>query len=194
MKAKKLYAATHDLTNSRKHVGAMIILNAKAPVHYTTLLATEIIWTTAIPTGATDGVWVYINPEFYRGLATDGQRAFLLAHEVSHIILRHPQRSLAYQKRGFFRHGMRFVHRIYNSAADYVIDADLVAMGFEMIPECLYSDKYQRDDVVDAVYADIYKDQPEEPEHGEPEGEEGGFPSPESGNSQPNGDGEETEG
>ena len=194
MKAKKLYAATHDLTNSRKHVAAMIILNAKTPVHYTTLLATEIIWTTAIPTGATDGVWVYINPEFYRGLATDGQRAFLLAHEVSHIILRHPQRSLAYQKRGFFRHGMRFVHRIYNSAADYVIDADLVAMGFEMIPECLYSDKYQRDDVVDAVYADIYKDQPEEPEHGEPEGEEGGFPSPESGNSQPNGDGEETEG
>ena len=31
------------------------------------------------------------------------------------------------------------------------------------------------------MYADIYKDQPEEPENGEPESEEGGFPSPESG-------------
>ena len=50
MRAKKLYAATDDLTNSRKHVAAMIILNAKAPVHYTTLVATEIIWSSAIPT------------------------------------------------------------------------------------------------------------------------------------------------
>lgn len=184
MKAKKLYAATDDLTNSRKHVAAMIILNAKAPVHYTTLVATEIIWTSAIPTAATDGVWVYVNPEFYRGLATDAQRAFLLGHEVSHIILRHPQRSLAYQKRGFFRHGMKFVHSIYNSAADYVINDDLIAMGLEPIPQGLYSDTYKRDDVVDTVYADIYEDQPEEPEGGEPEGEEGGFPSPESGDSQ----------
>jgi len=183
MRAKKLYAATDDLTNSRKHVAAMIILNAKAPVHYTTLVATEIIWTSAIPTAATDGVWVYVNPEFYRGLETDGQRAFLLGHEVSHIILRHPQRSLAYQKRGFFRHGMKFVHSIYNSAADYVINDDLIAMGLEPIPQGLYSDTYKRDDVVDTVYADIYEDQPEEPEGGEPEGEEGGFPSPESGDS-----------
>ena len=179
MKAKKLYAATDDLTNSRKHVAAMIILNAKAPVHYTTLVATETIWTSAIPTAATDGVYVYVNPEFYRGLATDGQRAFLLGHEVSHIILRHPQRSLAYQKRGFFRHGMKFVHSIYNSAADYVINDDLIAMGLEPIPQGLYSDTYKRDDVVDTVYADIYEDQPEEPE-----GEEGGFPSPETGDSQ----------
>jgi len=183
MRAKKLYAATDDLTNSRKHVAAMIILNAKAPVHYTTLVATEIIWTSAIPTAATDGVWVYVNPDFYRGLATDGQRAFLLGHEVSHIILRHPQRSLAYQKRGFFRHGMKFIHNIYNSAADYVINDDLIAMGLEPIPQGLYSDTYKRNDVVDTVYADIYKDQPEEPEGGEPEGEEGGFPSPESGDS-----------
>jgi predicted metal-dependent peptidase len=190
MRAKKLYAATDDLTNSRKHVAAMIILNAKAPVHYTTLVATEIVWTSAIPTAATDGVWVYVNPDFYRGLATDGQRAFLLGHEVSHIILRHPQRSLAYQKRGFFRHGMKFIHNIYNSAADYVINDDLIAMGLEPIPQGLYSDTYKRDDVVDTVYADIYKDQPEEPEGGEPEGEEGGFPSPESGEGEGEGEGD----
>ena len=180
MRAKKLYTATDDLTNSRRYIAALIILNTKAPVHYTTLLATEVIWTDAIPTAATDGIYVYINPEFFRSLGSDDQRAFLLGHEVSHIILRHPQRSLAYQKRGFFRHGMKFVHSIYNSAADYVINDDLIAMGLEPIPQGLYSDTYKRNDVVDTVYADIYKDQPEEPESGEPEGEEGGFPSPES--------------
>lgn len=183
MRAKKLYTATDDLTNSRRYIAALIILNTKAPVHYTTLLATEVIWTDAIPTAATDGIYVYINPEFFRSLGSDDQRAFLLGHEVSHIILRHPQRSLAYQKRGFFRHGMKFVHSIYNSAADYVINDDLIAMGLEPIPQGLYSDTYKRNDVVDTVYADIYKDQPEEPESGEPEGEEGGFPSPESGDS-----------
>lgn len=183
MRAKKLYTATDDLTNSRRYIAALIILNTKAPVHYTTLLATEVVWTDAIPTAATDGIYVYINPEFFRSLGSDDQRAFLLGHEVSHIILRHPQRSLAYQKRGFFRHGMKFVHSIYNSAADYVINDDLIAMGLEPIPQGLYSDTYKRNDVVDTVYADIYKDQPEEPESGEPEGEEGGFPSPESGDS-----------
>ena len=80
---------------------------------------------------------------------------------MSHIILRHPQRSLAYQKRGFFRHGMKFVHSIYN-AADYVINDDLIAMGLEPILQGLYSDTYKRDDVVDTVYADIYEDQPED--------------------------------
>ena len=192
MRAKKLYTATDDLTNSRRFIAALIILNTKTPVHYTTLLATEVIWTDAIPTAATDGVYVYVNPEFFRSLGSDGQRAFLLGHEVSHIILRHPQRSLAYQKRGFFRHGMKFIHSIYNSAADYVINDDLIAMGLEPIPQGLYSDTYKRNDVVDTVYADIYEDQPEEPEGDEPESDEGGYPSDES-DPQSNGGGEETQ-
>ena len=84
MRAKKLFDATDDLTNSRRFIAALIILQTKAPVHYSVLLATELIWTHAIPTAATDGIYVYCNPDFFRGLASDDQRAFLLAHEVSH--------------------------------------------------------------------------------------------------------------
>jgi len=195
MRAKKLFTPTADLTNSRRYIAALISLQAKAPVHYSVLLATEVIWTDAVGTAATDGVYVYISPEFFRGLASDSQRAFLLAHEVSHIILRHPQRGKAYQDRGFFRPNVSFDHGLYNRAADYVINSDCKAMGLEPIPEGCYSDDYGRDDIVDSVYADLHQkqDEPEDEPEDEPKGddpdaesgdqggdESGGYPAPES--------------
>jgi len=159
MRAKKLFAATDDLTSSRRYIAALIILQTKAPVHYSVLLATEVIFTDAVGTAATDGVYVYISPKFFRGLESDSQRAFLLAHEVSHIILRHPQRGKVYQDRGFFRPNVSFDHGMYNRAADYVINSDCKAMGFEPIPQGCYSDDYGRDDIVDSVYADLYQKQ-----------------------------------
>ena len=159
MRAKKLFAPTADLTNSRRYIAALISLQTKAPVHYSVLLATEVIWTDAVGTAATDGIYVYISPEFFRGLASDSQRAFLLAHEVSHIILRHPQRGKVYQDRGFFRPSVSFDHRLYNRAADYIINSDCKAMGLEPIPQGCYSDEYGRDDIVDSVYTDLYQKQ-----------------------------------
>ena len=159
MRAKKLFAPTADLTNSRRYIAALISLQTKAPVHYSVLLATEVIWTDAVGTAATDGVYVYISPDFFRGLASDSQRAFLLAHEVSHIILRHPQRGKVYQDRGFFRPSVSFDHRLYNRAADYIINSDCKAMGLEPIPQGCYSDEYGRNDIVDSVYTDLYQKQ-----------------------------------
>ena len=195
MRAKKLFTPTADLTNSRRYIAALISLQTKAPVHYSVLLATEVIWTDAVGTAATDGVYVYISPDFFRGLASDSQRAFLLAHEVSHIILRHPQRGKVYQDRGFFRPSVSFDHRLYNRAADYIINSDCKAMGLEPIPQGCYSDEYGRDDIVDSVYTDLYQkqDEPEDEPEDEPKGDdpdgddqdgdepEGGYPGTESG-------------
>lgn len=161
MRAKKLFDATDDLSRSRRYIAALIILQAKAPVHYTLLLSTEVIWTSAIPTAATDGVHVYVSPEFFRGLATDSQRAFLLAHEVSHIILRHPQRSKAFSDRGWFTADVSFDHRLYNKAADYMINSDCDAMGLEPVPNGCYSVEYGRNDLVDAIYLSLYSNKPE---------------------------------
>ena len=195
MRAKKLFTPTADLTNSRRYIAALISLQTKAPVHYSVLLATEVIWTDAVGTAATDGVYVYISPDFFRGLASDSQRAFLLAHEVSHIILRHPQRGKVYQERGGFRPSVSFDHRLYNRAADYIINSDCKAMGLEPIPQGCYSDEYGRDDIVDSVYTDLYQrqDEPEDEPEDEPKGDdpdgddqdgdepEGGYPGTESG-------------
>ena len=193
MRAKKLFAPTADLTNSRRYIAALISLQTKAPVHYSVLLATEVIWTDAVGTAATDGVYVYISPDFFRGLASDSQRAFLLAHEVSHIILRHPQRGKVYQDRGFFRPSVSFDHRLYNRAADYIINSDCKAMGLEPIPQGCYSDEYGRNDIVDSVYTDLYQkqDEPEDDDDAKTnpapdgddqgDGQSGGDSAPESG-------------
>lgn len=65
MRAKKLFTPTADLTNSRRYIAALISLQTKAPVHYSVLLATEVIWTDAVGTAATDGIYVYISPDFF---------------------------------------------------------------------------------------------------------------------------------
>jgi predicted metal-dependent peptidase len=94
------------------------------------------------------------------------------------MILRHPQRGSAFRKRGFFRivwdaitnkrKQIPFDHRLYNTAADYVINADLIAHGLEPIENGLYSDKYGRDHLVDEVYAELWQEQEQEQEQ-EPE-------------------------
>lgn len=158
MRAKKLFSSTDDLAKSKRYVAALVILQCKAPVHYSVLIRTEVIWTDALPTAGTDGVYVYVNPSFFRGLGSDSQRAFLLAHEVSHIILRHPIRGKMYTDRGCFRGGKRWDAGLYNVAADYIINSDCIAMGLEPIPEGCYSDAYGRNDIADNVYADLLRD------------------------------------
>jgi predicted metal-dependent peptidase len=169
MRAIKLFDATADLTNSRRYIAALIILQSKAPVHYSLLMATDVVWTDGLPTAGTDGVYVYVNPEFFRGLKSDSQRAFLLAHEVAHIILRHPQRGQMYADRGHFRVGIPFDGDLYNKCSDYVINADCLSMGLERIENGCYSDKYGRDDLVDSVYAELAQPQPEEGDDGDDE-------------------------
>ena len=178
-----------DKSASKSFAAAMIILSAKARVYWRFVIMHEVIWTRQIPTAATDGIYIYVNPDFFNGLPTDSQRAFLLGHEVGHMILRHPQRGKAFGKRGFFRivNGRRipFDHRLYNTAADYVINADLIAHGLEPIENGLYSDKYGRDHLVDEVYAQLWEEQEQEPETESESGESD--ESDDSNDSEPNG-------
>ena len=178
-----------DMSASKSFAAAMIILSAKARVYWRFVIMHEVIWTRQIPTAATDGIYIYVNPDFFNGLPTDSQRAFLLGHEVGHMILRHPQRGKAFGKRGFFRivNGKRipFDHRLYNCAADYVINADLIAHGLEPIENGLYSDKYGRDHLVDEVYAQLWEEQEQEPETESESGESD--ESDDSNDSEPNG-------
>ena len=178
-----------DMSASKSFAAAMIILSAKARVYWRFVIMHEVIWTRQIPTAATDGIYIYVNPDFFDGLPSDSQRAFLLGHEVGHMILRHPQRGKAFGKRGFFRivNGRRipFDHRLYNTAADYVINADLIAHGLEPIENGLYSDKYGRDHLVDEVYAQLWEEQEQEPETESESGESD--ESDDSNDSEPNG-------
>ena len=155
-----------EMSESKEFAAAMIILSAKARIYWRLVVMHEVIWTDRLPTAGTDGIYIYINPAFFMGLPSDSQRAFLLGHEVGHMILRHPQRGKAFRKRGYFRivkgSKIPFDHKTYNCAGDYVINADLVAHGLEPIPSGLFDDRFTRDHLVDEVYAELYEEQQQE--------------------------------
>jgi len=75
--------------------------------------------TDAIPTAAVDGVTLYYSPDFVKPLSKSHVRG-LVAHEVMHCALRH-----------MTRRGTRDP-KVWNYAADYVINLQLVAAGFEL--------------------------------------------------------------
>jgi predicted metal-dependent peptidase len=170
MHAKPLFTDTHDLHRHDRYMAALIVLQSKAWAYYAVLINTPVIWTDRVPTAGTDGAYVYINPAFFLHLPNDGQRAFLLAHEVGHIVLQHMRRASVYKARGFFRRSMgaadiRWSPALWNMAGDYVINADLIAHGMEFIPVALLDRRFSRDHLVDEVYLTLAaEDAAEEPE------------------------------
>ena len=79
--------------------------------------------------GATDGKKLYINPESFLKLSDDKQ-VFLLAHETLHVAYLHMHRL-----------GNRDPE-LFNMAADYVINLELVEQGFKMIEGGLIDSNY----------------------------------------------------
>ena len=166
-----------EMSESKQFAAAMIILSAKARIYWRLVGMSEVILTRGVPTAGTDGIYIYINPDFFNDLASDSQRAFLLGHEVGHMILKHPQRGKAFRRRGYFRvvEGVKipFSHRLYNCAGDYVINADLIAHGLEPIESGLFDDRFGRNHLVDEVYVELYEEQQTEDEEEDQEGQDG---------------------
>ena len=182
-----------DLSDSMEFAAAMLTLRAKARAYWHFAVKHKLIWTYAIPTGATDGVYIYINPDFFFGLPSDGQRAFLLGHEVAHIVLKHGWRGRAFAKVGYFRvlNGVNipFIHKLWNWATDAIINADLIAHGLEPIDGIILDDRYDRDFVADDAYLEKFREWEQEQEDDTADDESGagdsGEPSPSMGNPMP---------
>ena len=80
-------------------------------------------------TAAVDGRRMWFNPEFVLSLSKD-ELIFLMCHEVMHCVFNH-----------LGRRGSRDP-KIYNMAADYVINAALINENFVMPEVGLYEKKY----------------------------------------------------
>lgn len=167
MQAIPLYSSETDLSQHKCYVAAMTILATLAGALHTIAVGRGIIWTSKVSTGATDGCYIYISPAYFQGLGSDSQRAFLIGHEVLHIVLQHMWRGSLFKARGYFNHQFDWCHRTYNKAADYIINAMLVKMGLEMIEGGLLSDDFSANDIAEEVYVKLFKQQDDEPESGE---------------------------
>ena len=94
---------------------ALSRLVAKLPFYGALALSFPVKLTDQIPTAATDGTIIYVNPEFIAPLSV-AQTAFVLAHEAAHIAQLHCYRQKS----------LNLDPRRYNAAADYAIHCHLV--------------------------------------------------------------------
>ena len=146
-----------EMADSETFAAAMLTLRGLARMIWSYMLKHTLIWTYQIPTGATDGVYIYINPNFFNSLPNDSQRAFLLGHEVLHIVLRHAWRRIAFQKAGYFAMDTKlgeipFIHKIWNWVTDAIINRELIAYGLEPIDGAILDDRFDRNTLADDAY------------------------------------------
>lgn len=135
---------------------AKVRLITKSPFWATLVLNSPLEITHQVPTAATDGKTIYLNPDFACAL-TSNQLMFLLAHEAGHIMLLHP-----YRMKGL-------ITNVANIAADYVLNDLLVQDGFEFIDGGCLDPQYTG--AMEPVYQRLLKEQEESPS--DPQGGDG---------------------
>lgn len=121
------------------------------------LTSLKVVWTKAIPTGATDGHNLYLNEDYVQS-KTDAELKGLIAEEVLHVALGH-----------CLRRGQREPRR-WNIAIDYVIGHLLIDAGYVFGPECVI----EKDRVAKKYHGMsaevIYDMLPDEPPEQQPQG------------------------
>lgn len=106
-----------------------LMTNAEYTFFATALVRLNVSFTKSITTLATDGLNMFINPDFILTLS-NRQIAFGLLHEVMHVIYEH-----------LTRLGSKD-HRLWNLATDYVINNQLDRMGMDVIEGICLDHKY----------------------------------------------------
>ena len=117
----------------------------RASIFYATILfSLKTIFKDDLPTAATDGIHLYINPTWFLSL-TVNQRLGLVVHEVLHVALNHMTRK-----------GTRD-HQSFNIAGDHVINLALLKAGYELPPGGVHNKKYENMNT-EQVYAAVHKE------------------------------------
>lgn len=118
----------------------------------------------ANPTMNTDGEKLYVNPEFV-AKQSDPDLEFIVAHEVMHVGLEHNARVKDRDA------------KVWNEAADYVVNAELKSAGMTPPKTALINPAYSSLSA-DEIYAKLMKEKQQQPPQG---GNNGNGPAPASG-------------
>ncbi len=125
------------------------------------------VLTLGVPTAATDGRHIFINPEYVASLKP-AERIFVYAHEMKHVVDRHPQRMAHYAREGKLG-GLDWDQHLFNQAADYCINAELQAEGVGMMnPSWLWDAQTSPEDLTEDTYARHFKAKPPQPQGSKP--------------------------
>ena len=135
------------LMRSRSRMGS------KASGYAAIVFGLPFVETTRTPTMATDGRFIYYNPEFIRA-STDSELLAVLFHEGLHVSLGH------HLRRG------NFDPKTWNVAADYVTNLIVRRAGLTLPKGALLDDKY-RDLTAEQIARLLKQEKPEQPEQPE---------------------------
>jgi len=105
-------------------------------------------------TAATNGNKLFVNPNWFEKL-TVHERVGVLAHEIAHVIMQHPNRMRGYVDLGFGPDLKPFSTNKFNHAADYIINSYLIEMGFKLPLGTLQNSQITKADIVDDVYTKL---------------------------------------
>jgi predicted metal-dependent peptidase len=124
---------------SQRIGGSLLRLRMRSPFFATLAMFARFICSETIPTAATDGRDIYINPDFFQSLPI-AQQDGLILHEVLHAALLHP-----------FRLGVRDL-QLWNIAADIVVNGTIARVGGLELPPGSLREKELEDFSVEEVY------------------------------------------
>lgn len=119
-----------DIVKKKIATAKVAIITRTEFIFYTTILnKLKIVWDDSVKTGATDGIHLILSPTFISNL-DHKQCVFLLMHELKHVIYKHVDRRKDRDP------------KMWNCAADYVINNWLDHAGFSLIPDVLLDHQY----------------------------------------------------
>ena len=113
------------------------------PIFYSSIIfGLKQIWTDhpQLPTAATDGKRLWINIVYFLGLA-EYFRISLLAHEASHVAQFHHTRFKDIEA-AYTEFSLKVKHKIWNYAADHVINLQLRKAHYPIHPDWLCDDRF----------------------------------------------------
>lgn len=117
------------------------------------LLKLKIVFTTRFPVCAVDGVHLYVNPNWILETPMPKIRG-VFCHEVMHLAMGH------HARQGTRRHDL------FNVAADFAINGELIKAGMDLPDERLHDVRFDNKST-EVVYLTIEAEQPK-PQPGEP--------------------------
>lgn len=123
---------------------AMSQLVLNSPFFSVLLLQQELTYTVDVPTFATTGTAIYINPVYAKSISTDEIKG-VLVHELMHTVFMHLTRC-----------GERD-HKRFNAAADYAINPIIKNEGFKLPGNHLDEDRFHNM-TADAIYKILDKE------------------------------------
>jgi predicted metal-dependent peptidase len=136
--------------NTERAVSATLLrMCGRSPFFATLALHAKIKITDDMPTAATDGRDVFVNPDFFNGLSAPAQEGLLL-HEVLHAALLHVTRRGARDP------------KLWNIAADIVVNGMLMRDGY-VIPDGGIRDVSKEHLATEEVYDLLLRDADKKP-------------------------------